>query len=78
VRLTGSIVSDKQGNTTGYALFNLEPRGKLFFWVKNSCGAIGPFAGFINVSETYFGINTITLVLPKNSLSSEMRAKLKL
>jgi len=30
VRLTGSIVSDKQGNTTGYALFNLEPRGTLF------------------------------------------------
>jgi GTP-binding protein len=30
VRMTGSIVSDKQGETTGYALFNLEPRGILF------------------------------------------------
>jgi len=30
VRLTGSIVSDRQGETTGYALFNLEPRGVLF------------------------------------------------
>lgn len=30
LRLTGSIISDKQGNTTGYALFNLEPRGTLF------------------------------------------------
>jgi GTP-binding protein len=30
VRLTGSMVSDRQGSTTGYALFNLEPRGVLF------------------------------------------------
>jgi len=30
LRLTGSLVSDRQGTTTGYALFNLEPRGVLF------------------------------------------------
>jgi GTP-binding protein len=30
LRLTGSIVSDRMGETTGYALFNLEPRGILF------------------------------------------------
>lgn len=30
LRLTGSIVSDREGNATGYALFNLEPRGTLF------------------------------------------------
>jgi len=30
LRLTGSIVSDREGSTTGYALFNLEPRGTLF------------------------------------------------
>jgi GTP-binding protein len=30
LRLTGSLVSDRQGVTTGYALFNLEPRGVLF------------------------------------------------
>ncbi len=29
-RLTGSLVSDRQGETTGYALWNLEPRGILF------------------------------------------------
>ncbi|MBK8910321.1 MAG: translational GTPase TypA [Chlorobi bacterium] len=29
-RLTGSLVSDRQGEATGYALFNLEPRGVLF------------------------------------------------
>ncbi len=30
LRLTGSIVADRLGETTGYALFNLEPRGTLF------------------------------------------------
>jgi len=30
LRMTGSIVSDREGETTGYAMFNLEPRGTLF------------------------------------------------
>ena len=50
--------------------------GKVFFYVKNSWGPLGPFEGFINVSETYFGINTITLVLPLNALSPELRTRL--
>jgi GTP-binding protein len=29
-RYTGSIVSDRQGNSVAYALFHLEPRGRLF------------------------------------------------
>ncbi len=29
-RFSGSIVSDRQGNSVAYALFNLEPRGQLF------------------------------------------------
>jgi len=30
LRLTGSLISDRQGLTTSHALFNLEPRGTLF------------------------------------------------
>lgn len=30
LRVTGSIVADREGETTAYALFNLEPRGTLF------------------------------------------------
>lgn len=52
--------------------------GKTFFVVKNSWGAIGPFEGYINVSEAYFGINTISIVLPKAALSKELVAKLHL
>lgn len=29
-RLTGSLVADREGNSTSYALYNLEPRGVLF------------------------------------------------
>jgi bleomycin hydrolase len=54
------------------------PSGKKFFYVKNSWGPVGPLKGFIDVSETYFGINTITLIMPLNALSPEMRAKLKI
>jgi bleomycin hydrolase len=52
------------------------PAGKKYFYVKNSWGPMGPFKGFINVSETYFGINTITLVLSKNAVPPQIRQKL--
>ena len=52
--------------------------GKTFFYVKNSWGKIGKCAGFMNVSETYFDINTVSLLLPKSALSEEMKSKLNL
>ena len=52
--------------------------GKTFFIVKNSWGAGGPFNGFINVSESYFAVNTISLVLPKAAISGELLEKLKI
>jgi bleomycin hydrolase len=51
--------------------------GKTFFVVKNSWGKIGPFEGYINVSEAYFAINTISVVIPKAALSKELLGKLK-
>jgi bleomycin hydrolase len=52
--------------------------GKTFFVVKNSWGKVGPFEGYINVSEAYFAINTISIVLPKAALSKELQQKLHL
>lgn len=50
--------------------------GKSFFVVKNSWGSVGPYKGYINVSEPYFAINTISMVVPKASLSKAMQKKL--
>jgi len=52
--------------------------GTTFFLVKNSWGDIGPYHGYINVSEPYFEINTVSLVVPKASLSKALLEKLKL
>ena len=50
--------------------------GKTFFLVKNSWGLVGPYQGYINVSEAYFAINTISLVLPKAALNKSLVAKM--
>jgi bleomycin hydrolase len=53
-------------------------QGKKFFLVKNSWGEIGPYKGYIKVSEAYFAINTVTLVVPKAALDPSLKTKLGL
>ena len=43
--------------------------GKTFFIVKNSWGGDGASKGYIHVSESYFAINTISLVVPKAAIN---------
>jgi len=50
--------------------------GRDFFIVKNSWGKVGPDNGYINVSESYFGVNTISLVVPKAAISKAMLDKM--
>ncbi len=52
--------------------------GKTYFLVKNSWGDIGPNHGYINVSEAYLAINTISLIFPKEAVSKALLEKLKI
>jgi bleomycin hydrolase len=52
--------------------------GKEFLTVKNSWGQVGPYKGFIEVSEAYFAINTISLVVPRAALDKALLTKLRL
>ncbi|ASZ13956.1 C1 family peptidase [Chitinophaga pendula] len=50
--------------------------GKEFFVVKNSWGEkTGPFQGYMNVSEPYFAVNTITIIVPKAAIDKSLLAK---
>lgn len=51
-------------------------KGKYFFVVKNSWSQkAGPFGGYINVSEPYFAINTVTIIVPKAALDKDIKHK---
>lgn len=50
-------------------------KGKSFFIVKNSWGVTGPYNGYVNVSEAYFAMNTISLVVPKESIDKTLLLK---
>lgn len=52
--------------------------GKEFFTVKNSWGMVGPYNGYINVSIPYFAINTVSVIVPKATLSKDLKKKLGL
>lgn len=52
--------------------------GKKFFIVKDSYGEHGPFKGLIKLSEAYFAINTVSLVVPKVALDESLRNRLGL
>lgn len=53
-----------------------DKKGKDYFVVKNSWGTKSPKEGYIYVSEPYFAINTITVIVPKSSLDKALLAKL--
>lgn len=50
--------------------------GKTYFIIKNSWGETGPFGGYVHVSEAYFAMNTVSLVIPKAALGTGLKEKM--
>jgi bleomycin hydrolase len=55
-----------------------EKQGTSFYAVKNSWGEISPYKGYVNCSEAYMRLNTISFTLHKNALPEDVRSKLGL
>jgi bleomycin hydrolase len=54
-----------------------DQNGKEYYKVKNSWGETNDFKGYLYVTKTFVQLKTTALMLNKNSLSKELRAKLK-
>jgi bleomycin hydrolase len=52
--------------------------GKKFFIMKNSWGINRKYKGYFYVSEAYFRLKTINIMIHKDSLSKDLKAKLNL
>jgi len=52
--------------------------GKIWYYVKNSWGEISPFKGFLYMSEDYFKMKTLAIMLHKEAIPAEIRKKLKM
>lgn len=51
---------------------------KTWFYIKNSWGEISKFHGFLYMSEDFFKMKTISIMLHKEALPTELRKKLKI
>jgi bleomycin hydrolase len=58
MQITG-LAKDKSGNE--------------YFIVKNSWGLVGPYSGYIYVSMPYFTINTISVLINKKAVASNLK-----
>lgn len=53
-----------------------EKHSGIYFVVKNSWGEISDMKGFVNASEAYVRLNTISFAIPKSALPQDVRRRL--
>ena len=53
-----------------------DQNGKEYFMMKNSWGEYGPYKGFWYVSKPYAAYKTMNIVINKNAIPADIRAKL--
>ncbi len=70
-------------NTTDDHLMHIvgkgvDQKGKKYYKVKNSWGEVGNYKGYIYMSEAYFRMKTISIMLHKDGIANDVKEKLSL
>jgi len=68
-----STTDDHLMHLTGLAE---DQKGTKYFYIKNSWGEISPYQGYLYMSEPYFKMKTVGLMVNKNAVPKEIRQKL--
>lgn len=55
-----------------------DPHGNQYFTVKNSWGAIGPFDGFLYMSDAYYRMKTVGIMVHRDAIPRSIATKLGL
>jgi len=50
-----------------------DQNGTKYYMIKNSWGAVGPFNGFIHMSEAYVRLKTVAILVHKDALPARLR-----
>lgn len=72
---TYSTTDDHLMHITGLAR---DQNGRQYYVVKNSWGLIGPFEGFLYMSEAYFRSKTIAIMVHRDAIPMDIAAKLNM
>ncbi|HHM20394.1 MAG TPA: aminopeptidase, partial [Bacteroidetes bacterium] len=46
---------------------------KKYFYVKNSWGAVSPYQGYVYMSEPYFRLKTVSIMVHKNAVPDRVK-----
>ena len=55
-----------------------DKKGNEYFIIKNSWGEISPYKGFLYMSESYFKMKTISILVHKDAIPSDIASKMQL
>ncbi|MEO1260777.1 MAG: C1 family peptidase [Bacteroidota bacterium] len=68
-----STTDDHLMHITGVAK---DQHGTRYFYTKNSWGAISPFQGYVHMSEPYFRLKTVGLMVHKDAVPADIKNRL--
>lgn len=68
-----STTDDHLMHITGIAV---DQNGGKYYYVKNSWGAISPYQGYVYMSDNYFDLKTVSIMVHKDAVPANIRKRL--